>query len=161
MAFELPSMPKHVVINLSLIAAIGLSAIVAVVMLWQFMPLFTSQINEPVGQPKLNLNMTYTRDLTVGMQWTVSGTASNTGNETLRDIIIRIHSDGNMEGTNQTISTIEPGTSVPFTLRPRVKSSAAVGQFTAQLSVSVPDMLPTEYELSVTISPLQPGGNST
>ena len=154
MAFELPSMPKHVVINLSLIAAIGLAALVAIVMLWQFLPLFTSTINEPVGQPKLNLDITYTHDLTVGMAWTVEGNATNTGNDTLRDVIIRVHSDGNIEGVNKTIPLISAGTSVPFTLTPRVKSSAATGEFTAQLSVRVPETLPTEYELNIVISPL-------
>ncbi len=151
MELELPSMPKFMVINIGLISAILLSAVIGIVILWQFIPILLTE-NVTNTQPEITLDIQYHRLATLGNTWTINGTATNTGNETLTNMKIFIHSDGNIHGDEVNISVISASETVDFSLKSRVKKSASKGPFTAQLSVTVPETIPAEYELSYTIS---------
>jgi len=151
MNFELPSLPKGVVINIALITAILLGALIAMVGFWTFLPLFMEPVPEKQA-PSLAVNFSYLRTVSPGMGWNINGTASNPSNESLNNIKVRVFSDGNVEGYELVIPTLAAGKKTEFVLYPKIKPSAALGKFTVQTVVSVPDTFPAEYELNITIS---------
>jgi hypothetical protein len=150
MDFELPSLPKAVVINSALIAAIGLSALIAMVGFWQLLPAFVDRPAQP-GQSALEVNFTYLQTIAPGTDWGINGTARNPSNTSLAGIKVRMFSDGNIQGYEYLIPSLGPGESLDFALKPRIKDSAVSGNHTAQLVVTVPDTLPAEYALGITI----------
>ena len=156
MNFELPSLPKGVVINSALITAILLGSLIAVIGLWTFLPLFMKA--PPKKQASsLAVNFSYLRTVAPGMDWNINGTATNPSNKTLANIKIRVFSDGNVEGYELVIPSLAAGEKKPFVLYPKIKPSAAFGNFTVQTVVSVPDEFPSEYELGIHITDnLQP-----
>ena len=151
MGFELPSLPKSVLLNSALIVAILLGAIIAMVGFWQFVPLLLNETTDEQRPSELEIDFTYMRVVTQGEFWNISGVARNPSNETLNNIKIRIFSDGNIQGYEHTIVTLEGKEQLNFTLYPKIKESALLGDFTAQTVVSVPDTLPAEYMLDIVI----------
>lgn len=150
MDFELLSLPKVVVINSALIAAIGLSALIAMVGFWQLLPAFVEQPINPEPSA-LEVNFTYLQTVAPGTDWDINGTAKNPSNASLAGIKVRMFSDGNIQGYEYLIPALGPGESLDFTLKPRIKESAIAGNHTAQLVVTVPDTLPAEYALEISI----------
>lgn len=151
MDFDLPSLPKSVVLNSSLIAAILLGAIIAVLAAWTFMPLFLEDVGDQKQQSELVVDFSYLRVVNPGMDWPINGTASNPSNETLNNIKLRVFSDGNIQGYEQIMPSLAAGEIKNFTLYPKIKTSASLGNFTVQTVVSVPDTFPAEYELDIRI----------
>ncbi len=150
MDFELPALPKAFVINSALIAAILLGALIAIVGFWTFLPLFMGPV--PAKQASsLAVNFSYLHIVSPGMAWDINGTATNPSNKTLADIKVRVFSDGNVAGYELAIPTLAAGESKSFTLHPRIKPSAELGNFTVQTVVSVPNTFPAEYELGISI----------
>ena len=151
MDFELPSLPKGMVLNFALITAILMGALIATVGFWTFLPLFMEPA--PAKQsPSLAVNFSYMRTVSPGTDWNINGTAINPSNGSLNNIKIRVFSDGNVEGYELVIPSLAAGERADFVLYPKIKPSAAMGKFTVQTVVSVPDTFPAEYELNVTIS---------
>ncbi|MFC2174596.1 hypothetical protein ACFLQ2_01890 [archaeon] len=153
MALELPSLPKSVVFNSSVIAAIAMSALIAIIFLWQFTPMLMGTLVAPEDSKKeLSVDFYYLRQATPGLPWQVNGTATNPGNETLTNINLRIFSDSNIDGADYDIASLAGGATANFTIDAKIRASAFEGKFTAQAIVSVEGQAPTEYAIPVSIS---------
>ncbi|MCK4327565.1 MAG: hypothetical protein KAW41_03745 [Candidatus Diapherotrites archaeon] len=152
MDFELPSLPKSVVFNSAVLAAIALSAIIAIVLLWQFLPTFLEEeiILNPAGE--LKANFTYLRAVSPGEEWQVNGTLRNPSAERLNNITIRLVSDSNIEGAEYFIPSIGPKQMEEFVLDARIRAAAFEGEGTAQVAVKVGDEPSKAYEMPILIT---------
>lgn len=150
MAFELPSLPKTVVIHAALISAILLSAVIAIVGFWTFLPLFMDAPNE-LKAGSLEIDFAYIQTVTPGMNWNINGTAHNPSDEAVEEVKIRVYSDGNIQGYEYFIPVLGTKETVSFVLKPKIKESASLGEYTSQTVVSVPGSFPAEYELRINI----------
>ena len=151
MAIELPSLPKSIVFNSSMIAAIALSALIALVFLWQFLPVLMDVPVPANITAELKVDFTYQRTVAPGDDWQLNGTAKNPSDETVNNIVVRVLSDSNVQGADYNIPFLEPGATKGFTISTKIRDAAYEGETSAKALVSVGADVPAEYEIPLTI----------